>query len=258
MTADDASGAVTIWDNGFVSMRADDLGVTVGRHDIPDGGKRFLWSEISRFADGHYSTEEGTIWRLVLVLHSGREVSYRWEPTDELLTNVRQVAERYGIAAELSGIPMSGGRPTNDGLYEDPWGQAGLRYWGGGQWSPLLPLDVLKSRSGGPRKGMRSAESWSLLPVAADGSWTYAATWARRLRVWSVGAASAFGVTVTVGVIRLWSWWNGGAPHHRLGGGVGLWFAIAFAFGPCAAYAQIRHTEFRKLDAAARKAAEGV
>lgn len=74
----------------------------------------------------------------------------------------------------MAGIPVKKGRPAHRGLYEDPGGQAGLRYWDGRVWSPLLPPDI--GKPGTVRKGPRS---WSELP-AAEGRWTGAKTAAKR------------------------------------------------------------------------------
>jgi hypothetical protein len=116
--------------------------------------ERFAWAEISRFADGGGQADAqnggGYYWVLLIVLHTGREVPVDCTttgergPTPGTIAAIRQAAERYGIPADLAGIPMENGKPPSPDLYEDPGGQAGLRYWDGTQWSPLLPPDLRK------------------------------------------------------------------------------------------------------------------
>ena len=143
--------------------------------------RRIAWSEISHFADGRYTKEGSTGWQLDIILRTGKRVPVPCsilESTGETLAAVRQVAERYGIPADLAGSPAKNGRPAVDGLHEDPGGQGGLRYWHGRRWSPLLPPDV------GKQKTVRKSHgSWSALPTA-EGRWTGAATLAMRSAVW--------------------------------------------------------------------------
>jgi hypothetical protein len=174
MAVGDSPVGVTICKRGRQGLYADNYGVTV--RNWRGSELRFAWSEISRFADGS-RTGEDVQWVLLIVLHTGRtiDVGCTWaRPTPEMLDAVRHVAARYKIPADLTGVPTEkDGRPAKRGLYEDPGGRAGLRYWDGGQWSPLVPLDIGKSET-----VRKSAGSWSALPVA-DGSWTYAAARAR-------------------------------------------------------------------------------
>jgi hypothetical protein len=188
MAVDDALGTVTICKRGRTGLYADDHGLTM-RNDWA-GTHRFAWAEVSRFADGRVLNEGHYSWVLHIVLQTGRRVPVpctSGSPTPETLTAVRQVAARYGIPADLAGVPMKEGRPAQRGLYHDPGGQAGLRYWDGKQWSPLLPPDLRKPR-GVTVQG--SSGSWSALPTA-DGRWTYAATRATRWTVWFAVSAAA-------------------------------------------------------------------
>ena len=121
MTVDDAPGTVTICKHGRMGLYADDHGVTV--RNAMSRARRFAWAEISRFADGRWLVEGEYVWRLVIVLHTGRKVPVGctvMRPIPETLTAVRQVAERYGIPADLAGVPMKRGRPAQRRLYHDP------------------------------------------------------------------------------------------------------------------------------------------
>jgi hypothetical protein len=104
---------------------------------------------------------------------------------------------------------MKGERPAQRGLYEDPGGRTGLRYWDGRQWSPLLPPEVGKSRTARTKmvtvpEGSSGPASWSALPMAA-GRWTYPATTARleavKLAVFAAGAAAFL---ISALVTNLW------------------------------------------------------
>ena len=192
MTVGDSPVGVTICKRGRQGLYADDYGVTV--RNWHGSELRFAWSEISRFADGS-RTGEDVQWVLLIVLHTGRTIDVGCtlaRPTPEMLDAVRHVAARYEIPADLTGVPTEkDGRPAERGLYEDPSGRPGLRYWDGGRWSPLVPLDIGKSES-----VRKSAGSWSALPVA-DGSWTYAAARARfYAAVATVGALGSAGLLV--------------------------------------------------------------
>jgi hypothetical protein len=134
MTMGDAPETVTVCKRGRGGLYADDHRVTV--RNGKSRASRFAWGEVSRFADGSGQNEGNSFWMLVIVLQTGREVPVPCtggSPTSETLDAVRQVAERYGIAADVTGVPMKDGRPAGRGLYQDPGGQAGLRYWDGGQ-----------------------------------------------------------------------------------------------------------------------------
>jgi len=107
--------------------------------------------------------------------------------------------------AGLTGIPL---RPPStaikSGLYADPGGQAGLRYWDGKAWSPLLPVDV----GGGKQAPIFPGEvSWPL--PQPDGSWQYAARQAREKTTVAIGstiaAAVLGGVAATPGNLW-WAW----------------------------------------------------
>jgi hypothetical protein len=164
---------VTIYRRGRTGLYADDHGVTV--RNPASRTHRFAWAEISSFADGSRTSEGSYFWVLHIVLHTGRRVTVTAvSPTAETLAAIRQVAARHGIPADLAGVPAKKGRPAHRGLYEDPGGVAGLRYWDGKVWSPLLPSDIGKRRT-----VRKSLGSWSALPTAAGG-WIGAKTAARR------------------------------------------------------------------------------
>ena len=142
--------------------------------------------------------------------------------------------------------PVGGG-----GLYDDPGGQDGLRYWDGRRWSPLLPMDIGESSS---KNVQEAPASWSELPMA-DGRWTYAAVAARVSTVRSVvGAAIAAGFLALILVNQPWLY-----QHPKMS--VGAWVAAAvsaavfialFALMARASWLERRH--FLKLDAAAKRA----
>ena len=204
MSADGTSGTVTVCKRWGEALYADHQGVTV--RNLGSRGGRFAWAEISRFEDGT-SGKDGYPWILEIVLHTGRKVPVGCtvgSPIPETLTAVRQVAARYGIPADLAGVPARDGRPAYRGLYEDPGGQPGLRYWDGGQWSPLLPPDL-----GRPGTARKSLGSWSALPTT-EGRWAYPATHARHLAVESAVAAVLSAGLLALGLlVELYR-----GPHH--------------------------------------------
>jgi hypothetical protein len=116
------------------------------------------------------------------------------------------------------------------GLYADPGGQAGVRYWDGREWSPLLPAD-LASDGQAPK-----FPAQMLLPLPGpDGSWQYAASQARRQRLWLAVFAAAAVLTVAAALAEN-LWW--------------LIFAGAFALRAFKAWSARKR--FMKLDQAAR------
>jgi hypothetical protein len=188
MTIGDAAGTVTICGRGRSGLYADDQGLTV--RNFPGRARRFGWAEISRFDETAIGGGDSALqWVLIIVLRTGQtirvECTAATEASPETLTAIRQVAERYRIPADLTGIAMSDGKPPAKGLYEDPGGRPGVRYWDGVQWSPLLPPGSY-GFSGSVRK---SAARWADLPAAAQ-PWRYAAVRAARGR--GVFAVSAF------------------------------------------------------------------
>lgn len=224
MAVDDAPGTVTIFDRGWNSLDADDHGLTVRNGPRV---RRFAWAEVSRLADGSVYNQGHYDWALLIVLHSGRKVRVHGARSSSTPPFVNHVAARYGILADLTGVPAKVGgpawrilyedpggragpstssRPAERGLYKDPGGRAGLRLWDGRQWSPLLPPEVGKSKTGPLRRVTvpvaSGPASWSALPMA-EGRWTYAATVARELVVKlavfaAVSAAFLIGGLVTV------------------------------------------------------------
>jgi hypothetical protein len=248
MTVDDAPGTVTICKRGRMGLYADDHGLTV--RNTASRARRFAWAEISHFADGRVLNDGDYSWILHIVLHTGRKVPATCtsgSPTPETLTAIRQVAERYGIPADLAGVPMKKGRPAQRALYHDPGGQAGLRYWDGRQWSPLLPPDVGKWSS---RLVRKSPGSWPTLPTA-DGRWTYAATQATRWTAWLAVFAAVSAALLAAG-LAIELWWDPGTHHRHLNG----WAFCAFG-GLTALYAYVAWRNRRlylKLDEAANGA----
>jgi Protein of unknown function (DUF2510) len=165
-------------------------------------------------------------------------------PTPGTIAAIMQAAERYGIPAELAGIPMKNGKPPDPDLYKDPGGQAGLRYWDGTQWSPLLPPDLRKPRSVTARE---SVGAWSALPMA-EGPWTYAAARAKYWTAWlaSLGAVSV--VLLSVGLLTE-LWWDRGAhPRHWSGS---VWFVLGAVVALHALHPWRARRWFLKLDKAA-------
>jgi Protein of unknown function (DUF2510) len=169
-------------------------------------------------------------------------------PPGEVVAAVREAAQTHGIPADLTGLPVkSGGRPAVRGLYDDPGGQAGLRYWDGRQWSPLLPADIGESRS---ENAQKAPDSWSELPTA-NGRWTYAAAAARRATVLSaVGAAISAALLTWAWLIQLGLYHLGWHGDFGVGGwfSVGL-FAALFALTVRRSWRERKF--FLKLDAAA-------
>jgi hypothetical protein len=245
MAVGDTSGTVTIWERGRRGFYADEHGVTVA--NSARRVRRLAWAEISRFQEGGgYDPESGGyIWAVVIVLHTGEKVSAvnGWYGSDaaDIATAVTQVAERHGIPADVAGVPMKDGRPVRRGLYHDPGGQAGLRFWDDSQWSPLLPPDIAKP---GSVLLPESPVFWSKLPTA-DGHWTYPKLRARRLMVWSAvfGTVSA---ALMVAALLL---------HRRLHGNTAFVWMVAVVPGVWAVRALNARRFLLKLDRAARQAA---
>jgi hypothetical protein len=205
--------------------------------------ERFGWAEIGRFAEGssHDPQSGAEFWFLTIVLQTGRKVRVGLMqgcvPTPEVLTAIRQVADRYGIPADVTGIPL---RP---GLYEDPGGEFGLRYCDGTQWSPLLPRDFTK-----PSRVCKSPDSWPVL-LMADGPWTYAADRVKYWTAWLTGLAVVSAALLATGlVVELW--WDGAHHGHAGSGG---WF-IAGGIAALAAVSPWRARRFcLKLNKAANR-----
>jgi hypothetical protein len=120
MTVADPPGRVTICSRGRSSLSADDTGVIV--HNFPGRRRFFSWPEVSSFSDGRFNAGEGPAhWVLDIVLCSGQtrsaDCTHAESAAPETLAAIRQVAERYGIPADLTGIMMaSDGRPGGEGL----------------------------------------------------------------------------------------------------------------------------------------------
>jgi hypothetical protein len=251
MTVDDAPGTVTIYRRGRTGLYADDYGVTV-RNPL-SRTRRVAWAEISCFADGSGMKEGNYFWVLYIVLHTGRKVTVTTvSPTPEILAAIRQVAARYGIPADLAGIPAKKGRPAIRGLYEDPGGREGLRYWDGRVWSPLLPPDI-----GTPETAGKGPGSWPGLPMA-EGRWPGAATRARRTAVIFAFTAAISAGVLTWGLLIELGLYRG--THHGHWP-VGVWlsmYAFAAVFALAAGRSWRDRRFFLKLDKAANgSASEG-
>jgi hypothetical protein len=248
MAVDNASGTVTIWQRTWLSLRADADGLVV--RNFPFGrNRRIAWTEISHFADGKVSDGKGTTsWILLIVLRTGKQVPVKCTggaPPSEVMAALRQTAQSHGVPADLAGVPTTKhGRPAIRGLYQDPGGRAGLRYWDGSQWSPLLPPEVGDWSSRTARKG---PGSWSALPTA-DGCWTYPATRARYWTVWFAASVAAWAVLLTGGLVTV-LWWD--RVHHRHAGN--FWFWVIGGLAVLYAFKAWRNRRFfRKLDEAVR------
>jgi len=248
MTVDDASGIVTICKRGRIGLYADDHGLTV-RNPL-SRARRLAWAEISCFADGSTGKDQGHYsWVPHVVLRTGQKIPVTCTErahTPEILAGVRQVAERYGIPADLAGVPVKKGRPAEHGYYEDPGGRAGLRYWDGRQWSPLLPPDAAK------REPVRkSIGSWSALPTA-KGRWTGADWLARRAAV-----RSAIAAIVSAGLLA-WGPLNEsglyrGTHHAQMSAGAWLGdYGAAVLFALVARASWRNRKSYLKLDEVAR------
>jgi hypothetical protein len=78
-------------------------------------------------------------------------------------------------------------------FYRDPGGRAGVRYWGGGEWSPLFPADFAKGQA-------PEFPGTVVAPLpASDGTWRYAASQARKAR----NQSAAFGAGAIIVVILI-------------------------------------------------------
>ena len=73
---------------------------------------RFSWPEVSHFADGRTTVSGGEsfadAWALAVVLHDGRVVTVSATagrgPSPQVLAAIAQVAARYQVPAELTGV----------------------------------------------------------------------------------------------------------------------------------------------------------
>lgn len=236
MSVDDAPGTVTIYKRGRTGLYADDHGVTV--RNPASRTRRFAWAEISCFADGSRMNEGSYFWVLHIVLHTGRKATVMaGTPTPETLAAIRRVAARHGIPADLTGIAARNGHPAHRGLYEDPGGREGLRYWDGRVWSPLLPPDIGKPEAvgSGPR-------SWSALPMA-EGRWTGAKTAATRTAAhFAVTAAISAGLVAWTVLNELGFYRVAQHDHWDVGTWISVYvFAALFAL---AARRSWRHRKF--------------
>jgi hypothetical protein len=245
-TVGDPAATGIAWKNGRSGFYADDYGVMVRNSWFP--ARRFAWTEIGCFADGSW----GDRWRLDIVLHTGQRVPVictAGQPVPVVVAAVRRVAERYGIPADLAGVPMKDGRPAQRRLYQDPGGQPGLRFWDGTQWSPLLPPDIIKPRYGGGFP--KGPSTWSVLPTA-DGRWTYAATQARRWTAVFVVSAAVSAALLIAGLVIEVRWDHGALRGHMRGS---LWLTLSslaalWAYFPTRTYRKL----FQRLDNAVKRA----
>jgi hypothetical protein len=249
MTVDDAPGTVTLYRRGRTGLYADEHGVTV--RNPGSRIRRVAWAEISCFADGGSIDHGSYFWVLHIILHTGRKIKAIVPPTPETLAAIRQVASRHGIPADVAGIPVKKGRPIGRGWYEDPGGLAGLRYWDGEVWSPLLPPDICP-----PGSVRASHGSWSALPVA-EGRWTGAKTAARhRAGLFALTAAMS-AVLAALGLLSELGLYRGG--HHGRFGAWDAWLsayvcAVLLAFLALAAWRGRKF--FLKVDEAANGSAD--
>jgi hypothetical protein len=245
MTVDDPPGTVTIYERGRAGLYADDHGVMM--RGFGSRTRRVGWAEISCFADGSRYSEGSYSWVLRIVLHTGGEVTAFVPPTPETLAAIRQVATRRGIPAELAGVPVKNGRPVRRGLYEDPGGLVGLRYWDGRVWSPLLPPDTGKPEAAG-----KSPRSWAALPTA-EGRWTGARTAAKREAGFVALLAALSAGVVAWCVLNELGFYHVAQRDHW---NVGAWLAV-YGFAALFALAARRCWRYRKLLLKVDKAANG-
>ena len=232
-TRNAADGTAIIYGNKDVGLSADDDGITVRRGRRVE---RFGLDEISCFRN-RLAIGLG----LEIVLRAGRtiHVPALIELTDgELAEAIGQLALHHDVHADLTGPPP---RPAGTGVYQDPWGEAGVRYWDGKCWSPLLPRSV--ARRAKPAEG-----SWSQLPVA-EGAWTHAADQAKLIGKISAAVTAAAAAFVAVGLTVELVWDRGAHPRHW---SEAVWFGAAASLAPTLAQAWLGYRWYRKLDIAAR------
>lgn len=172
---------------------------------------KISWAEVRRLGDGSVEMgDAGRVWALGVVLCDGRRrnVSTVLFLSEAELDAIRQAAARYGVPAELTGprgARTRGEQPDGEGLFEDPGGQAGLRYWDGSAWSPLLPLSA-----GQGRPVWKSNPAWAALPTAPE-PWLppgieAARAKAARARIWVRLCAVVTGTVLGAGLVAgLWS-----------------------------------------------------
>jgi hypothetical protein len=216
----------------------------------------FGWDQVRCFADG-LVVKEGNpgsgnryFWALKIVMHDGRGIIPRGTVTRHAsrrtVTVIRQAGERYAIPVTVTGIAMLGRWPANSGLYRDPGGQPGLRYWDSEdrEWSPLLQPDPA---SGRPGKANAPAEVYAPLPGSEE-KWHDAAFRARRAAIWF-----AVWLVVTAGALA-WVW---AASEHDPGSDTGQFtFSAVLVCAGAACICWQNRRKFRKIDRAAKAAGE--
>jgi hypothetical protein len=106
------AGTLIIGKGQGAFLRADDEGLLM--RNVPWGRvRRIAWTEIKQFTDGRQVKEGRAYWLMVIVLHAGKPVvplaTHQWfRHPDETIQVVRELAERHGIAADLTGRPPDG------------------------------------------------------------------------------------------------------------------------------------------------------
>jgi hypothetical protein len=206
---------------------------------------RVSLAQVSCFADGSaLGGQSAHWWALCVVLRDGTAITARGtarsgRPSPKTLAKITEAAERYQIPAELTGAVLS------RGLYADPGGQRGARYWSGRDWSPLLPADLA---DGKPLPVFPAPVS---LPLREPyGSWQYAASQAKRFTVRAAVYAVA-AVLLLAGALIV-DLWDHGKLHQHVGLAGWLVLAGLCAFGGLSAWHQRKR--YRRLDQAARGA----
>jgi len=108
MTADSGAEPLTIGEGQGSFLRADEEGLLM--RNVWGLPRRIAWTEISQFTDGKQVKEGNAYWLLVIVLHTGKRAvahgTHSWfRQPEETVKVIRELAERHGIPADLTGLP---------------------------------------------------------------------------------------------------------------------------------------------------------
>lgn len=109
MAGESSTDALTIGKGQGAFLRADDQGLLM--RNVPWGRiRRIAWTEISQFTDGKQVKQGTEYWLLVIVLHTGKRAvplaTHPWfRQPSETIGVIRELAERHGIPADLTGLP---------------------------------------------------------------------------------------------------------------------------------------------------------
>ncbi|HSZ37185.1 MAG TPA: DUF4190 domain-containing protein, partial [Acidimicrobiales bacterium] len=162
------------------------------------------WHEVDSFTDAFVRGNQGPQWALGVKCKSGSVVVAQAtacgknKGRSETVDALRAAAFRFGVGADLTGIPGNGDLPIGAGWHQDPSGKDGLRYFNGAAWTSIRQFD--DAHTGLP------LQCWDPIGDATAERLAMEAKWRSRLRYRNIWIAAA--VALGVGAIALWSYEN--------------------------------------------------